>query len=248
MQGAGEKIQPGKQYADRRSLKIVKEFAKAKFDESVDVAIRLGIDAKKSDQGVRGSTVLPHGTGKTVRVAVFCQPARRQSRAEAAGADVVGMEDLAEKMQGRRARISAASSPPLMPCASSAARPDPRSARPDAEPEGRHGHRRRRHRGQERQGRPGPVTATTRPASCIARSARPTSKSSALKENLHALLADLKKAKPASVEGRVHAEGFGVEHDGPRRYRRSARRCGLRRISWCARASRIDKFWCEPQR
>jgi large subunit ribosomal protein L1 len=68
--------------------------------ESVDVAIRLGIDAKKSDQGVRGSTVLPHGTGKTVRVAVFCPPGEKAEAAKAAGADVVGMDDLAQQMQG----------------------------------------------------------------------------------------------------------------------------------------------------
>ena len=68
--------------------------------ESVDVAIRLGIDAKKSDQGVRGSTLLPHGTGKTVRVAVFVPAGEKAEAAKAAGADAVGMEDLAEKMQG----------------------------------------------------------------------------------------------------------------------------------------------------
>jgi large subunit ribosomal protein L1 len=64
------------------------------------VAVRLGIDAKKSDQGVRGSTVLPHGTGKTVRVAVFCPPGEKAEAAKAAGADVVGMDDLAQQMQG----------------------------------------------------------------------------------------------------------------------------------------------------
>jgi large subunit ribosomal protein L1 len=83
----------------RRSLKLVKEFAKPKFNESVDVAVNLGIDAKKSDQQVRGSTVLPNGTGKTVRVAVFHRPARRPGAAKAAGADIVGMDDLAEKMK-----------------------------------------------------------------------------------------------------------------------------------------------------
>jgi large subunit ribosomal protein L1 len=66
----------------------------------VDVAIRLGIDAKKSDQGVRGSTVLPHGTGKTVRVAVFCPPGEKAEAARAAGADAVGMDELAQQMQG----------------------------------------------------------------------------------------------------------------------------------------------------
>ena len=94
------KAAPGKTYAVDDALKIVKENAKTKFVESVDVAIRLGIDAKKSDQGVRGSTLLPHGTGKTVRVAVFCPAGEKAEAAKAAGADAVGMEDLAEKMQG----------------------------------------------------------------------------------------------------------------------------------------------------
>ncbi|MDE2225230.1 MAG: 50S ribosomal protein L1 [Xanthomonadaceae bacterium] len=93
-------VEPGKPYPVDAALKILKDNAKTKFVESVDVAIRLGIDAKKSDQGVRGSTVLPHGTGKTVRVAVFCPAGEKAEAAKAAGADVVGMDDLAEKMQG----------------------------------------------------------------------------------------------------------------------------------------------------
>ena len=93
------KVAPGKSYGVDEALKILKDNAKTKFVESVDVAIRLGIDAKKSDQGVRGSTLLPHGTGKTVRVAVFCPAGEKAEAAKAAGADVVGMDDLAEKMQ-----------------------------------------------------------------------------------------------------------------------------------------------------
>ena len=93
-------VQPGKTYALEEALKIVKDNAKAKFVESVDVAVRLGIDAKKSDQGVRGSSLLPHGTGKTVKVAVFCPPGEKAEAAKAAGADAVGMDDLAERMQG----------------------------------------------------------------------------------------------------------------------------------------------------
>ena len=93
-------VKPGKAYGIDEALKILKDNAKTKFVESVDVAIRLGIDAKKSDQGVRGSTLLPHGTGKTVRVAVFCPAGEKAEAAKAAGADAVGMEDLAEKMQG----------------------------------------------------------------------------------------------------------------------------------------------------
>jgi large subunit ribosomal protein L1 len=94
-----DKVVLGKTYAIDEALKIVKDGAKAKFPESVDVAIRLGIDAKKSDQGVRGSVMMPHGTGKTVRVAVFVPAGEKAEAAKAAGADAVGMEDLAEKMQ-----------------------------------------------------------------------------------------------------------------------------------------------------
>ena len=83
------------------ALGLVKEMAVAKFRESVDVAINLGIDASKSDQAVRGSTVLPNGTGKQVRVAVFAQ-GDNAAKATAAGADVVGFEDLAERIKGRR--------------------------------------------------------------------------------------------------------------------------------------------------
>ena len=93
-------VAPGKTYAIDEAIKIVKDGAKAKFPESVDVAIRLGIDAKKSDQGVRGSVMMPHGTGKTVKVAVFCPAGEKAEAAKAAGADAVGMEDLAERMQG----------------------------------------------------------------------------------------------------------------------------------------------------
>jgi large subunit ribosomal protein L1 len=99
MKAAAAAVQPGKNYSLDEALKIVKDNAKAKFAESVDVAVRLGIDAKKSDQGVRGSSLLPHGTGKTVRVAVFVPPGEKAEAALAAGADAVGMDDLAEKMQ-----------------------------------------------------------------------------------------------------------------------------------------------------
>lgn len=96
MQG---QVEQGKQYPVEHAFQLVKDNAKTKFVESVDVAVRLGIDARKSDQGVRGSTLMPHGTGKTVRVAVFCPPGEKAEAAKAAGADAVGMDDLAEKMQ-----------------------------------------------------------------------------------------------------------------------------------------------------
>ncbi|MGO4704054.1 50S ribosomal protein L1 [Dyella sp. 2RAB6] len=92
-------VQPGKLYGLEEALKIVKDNAKAKFAESVDVSVRLGIDAKKSDQGVRGSSLLPHGTGKTIKVAVFVPAGEKAEAAKAAGADAVGMDDLAERMQ-----------------------------------------------------------------------------------------------------------------------------------------------------
>src|SRR6187549_4211018 len=92
------KIQPGKQYSIDDALKMVKEFATAKFNETVDCAVNLGIDAAKSDQQVRGSTVMPHGTGKTLRVAVFTA-GKNVELAKAAGADIVGMEDLAAQVK-----------------------------------------------------------------------------------------------------------------------------------------------------
>ena len=92
------KVQPAKNYSVDDALKLVKETATAKFDESVDVAVNLGIDAKKSDQTVRGSVVLPAGTGKKVRVAVFAQGDKAKA-AEEAGADIVGLDDLAAKIK-----------------------------------------------------------------------------------------------------------------------------------------------------
>jgi len=93
------KVTENKTYPIAEALKLVKETATAKFDESVDIAVVLGIDAKKSDQSVRGSVVLPAGTGKSVRVAVFTQGAKAEE-AKAAGADIVGFEDLAQKVKG----------------------------------------------------------------------------------------------------------------------------------------------------
>ena len=92
------KLTPGKQYPIEEALKLVKEFATAKFNETVDAAVNLGIDASKSDQQVRGSTVMPNGTGKTVRVAVFTS-GKNQELAKAAGADIVGLDDLAAQVK-----------------------------------------------------------------------------------------------------------------------------------------------------
>ena len=94
-----EKVEPGKAYPIEEAIALLKEFATVKFNESVEVAINLGIDAKKSDQGVRGATTLPHGTGSDVRVAVFTQ-GEAAEKAKAAGADFVGMEELAAEIKG----------------------------------------------------------------------------------------------------------------------------------------------------
>ena len=93
-----EKVEVTKDYEINEAVALLKELATAKFVESVDAAINLGIDARKSDQNVRGATVLPHGTGRAVRVAVFTQGANAEAAKEA-GADIVGMEDLAEQVK-----------------------------------------------------------------------------------------------------------------------------------------------------
>jgi large subunit ribosomal protein L1 len=99
MKAIREKVEPGKAYPIDEALDILKNSSKLKFTESVDVAIRLGVDSRKSDQNVRGSTVLPNGTGKTVRVAVFAQSDNAE-KAKEAGADVVGMDDLHDQIKG----------------------------------------------------------------------------------------------------------------------------------------------------
>lgn len=96
---AREKINPTKTYGIDEAVSLLKELSTVKFAESVDISVNLGIDARKSDQNVRGSTVLPHGTGKDVRVAVFTQGDNAEA-AKAAGAEAVGMDELAEQMKG----------------------------------------------------------------------------------------------------------------------------------------------------
>ncbi|SEK57821.1 50S ribosomal protein L1 [Ectothiorhodospira marina] len=98
MRAIREKVEPGKFYPLNDALQILKDTASVKFAESVDVSVNLGVDPRKSDQVVRGSTVLPNGTGKTVRVAVFTQGANADAAREA-GADIVGMDDLAEQVK-----------------------------------------------------------------------------------------------------------------------------------------------------
>ncbi|MBT8123363.1 MAG: 50S ribosomal protein L1 [Gammaproteobacteria bacterium] len=98
LRAAHKKVEMDKSYAPVEGISLVKECATAKFNESVDVSINLGIDPRKSDQVVRGSTVLPNGTGKSVRVAVFAE-GEQADAAKAAGADLVGLEDLAEQVK-----------------------------------------------------------------------------------------------------------------------------------------------------
>ena len=97
-QAIKEKVTPGKLYSFEEALDLLKELSTVKFTESVDVSVNLGVDPRKSDQAVRGATVLPNGTGKTVRVAVFTQGANAEAAMEA-GADIVGMDDLAEEVK-----------------------------------------------------------------------------------------------------------------------------------------------------
>jgi large subunit ribosomal protein L1 len=94
-----EKVVAGKQYSFEEAVALLKDVSVVKFPEAIDVAINLGVDARKSDQAVRGATTLPNGTGKTVRVAVFTQ-GENAEKAKAAGADFVGMDDLAEQVKG----------------------------------------------------------------------------------------------------------------------------------------------------
>jgi large subunit ribosomal protein L1 len=96
---ATAKVEPGRQYTVEEALRILKEMPGAKFDETVDLAFRLGVDPKHADQMVRGAVVLPHGIGKRVRVAVFAK-GDKEREAREAGADVVGAEDLVERVQG----------------------------------------------------------------------------------------------------------------------------------------------------
>ena len=129
-------VERNKPYPALDAMKLMKQAATAKFDESVDVAVNLGIDAKKSDQTVRGSVVLPAGTGKKVRVAVFAQ-GDKAAAAKAAGADIVGMEDLAEQIKAARYFDVIIASPDTMRIVGQLGQIS--AARPHAEPESGHG-------------------------------------------------------------------------------------------------------------
>ena len=110
---AAAKVDSTKLYSPKAAMELAKELAPAKFDETVEVAVRLGVDTRKADQNVRGSISLPHGTGKTVRVAVFAE-GEKAREAEAAGADVVGSDDLVAQIQAGELNFDAAIATPNM--------------------------------------------------------------------------------------------------------------------------------------
>lgn len=181
------------------ALALVKEMASVKFRESVDVAINLGIDAKKSDQFIRGSTVLPHGTGKKVRVAVFAQ-GENADKARAAGADVVGFEDLAEKMKaGELDYDTVIAAPDAMRVVGQLGRvlgprglmPNPKVGTVTQDVEG-----------AVRNAKSGQVRYRSDKAGIVhCPIGKVDFEINALKENLFALMADIKKARPPAAKG-----------------------------------------------
>jgi len=193
------KIQAGKNYPIDEALTIVKELANAKFNESVDVAVNLGIDPSKSDQQVRGSSVLPHGTGKTVRVAVFTS-GKNADAAREAGADIVGLEDLAEKVKAGEMNFDVVvASPYAMRVVGQLGQilgprglmPNPKvgTVTPDVA-------------NAVRNAKAGQVRFRADKGGVVHTSiGKATFEIQALKENLNALLADLQKAKPSAAKG-----------------------------------------------
>ena len=196
---SNEKIDRDKLYTVEEALSLAKEFAVSKFDESIDVSINLGVDPKQSDQVVRGSTVLPNGTGKSIRVAVFAQ-GENAEKAKSAGADIVGFEDLAEKIKAGEMNFEVLIATPdamrvvgqlgqilgprgLMP------NPKVGTVTPDVET-------------AVKNAKGGQVRYRTDKAGIIHCSIGSSAfEAQKLQENLDALLADLKKAKPASAKG-----------------------------------------------
>lgn len=188
-----------KLYAADEAFSIIRQFPRAKFTESVDVAVNLGVDPRKSDQVVRGSTVLPHGTGKSVRVAVFAQGANAE-KAKAAGADIVGFEDLAESIKGGKMDFDVViASPDAMRVVGQLGQilgprglmPNPKvgTVTPDVE-------------GAVKNAKSGQVRYRTDKAGIIhCPIGNVNLEANQLKENLEALLADLKKAKPSTAKG-----------------------------------------------
>src|SRR5690606_29973374 len=193
------RIVPGKAYPIDEALGLVKEFATAKFDEAVDVAVNLGIDATKPDQQVRGSTVMPNGIGKTVRVAVFTS-GKNQEAATAAGADLVGMEDLAEKVKAGEINFDVVvASPDAMRVVGQLGQilgprglmPNPKvgTVTPDVA-------------GAVKNAKSGQVRYRVDKAGIIhATIGKAAFEPQKLRENLQALVADLQRAKPSTSKG-----------------------------------------------
>jgi len=194
-----EKLQAGRQYPIDEALALVKELATAKFGESVDVAINLGVDAAKSDQQVRGSTIMPNGIGKKVRVAVFTQ-GKNADAAREAGADIVGLEDLAERVkQGQIDFDVVVASPDAMRVVGQLGQilgprglmPNPKvgTVTPDVA-------------GAVKNAKAGQVRYRCDKGGIIhCTIGKAAFEPVALKENLQALLADLQKAKPSTSKG-----------------------------------------------
>jgi len=196
---ARERLDSTKAYVIDEALSLVKELATAKFPESIDVSVNLGVDPRKSDQVVRGSTVLPNGTGKTVRVAVFAQ-GENAEKATAAGADVVGFEDLAEAVKGGQLNFDVViATPDAMRVVGQLGQilgprglmPNPKVGTVTADVET-----------AVKNAKAGQVRYRTDKAGIIhCPIGRADFEVPALKENLAALLTDLKKAKPAASKG-----------------------------------------------
>ena len=194
-----EKVDSTKHYEIDDALGLVKELATAKFPESIDVSVNLGVDPRKSDQVVRGSTVLPNGTGKTVRVAVFAQ-GENADKATAAGADIVGFEDLAESVKGGDLNFDVViATPDAMRVVGQLGQilgprglmPNPKVGTVTADVET-----------AVKNAKAGQVRYRTDKAGIIhCPIGRADFDVNALKENLAALLVDLKKAKPATAKG-----------------------------------------------
>jgi len=193
------KLTPGKQYSVDEALQLVKEFATAKFNETVDASVNLGIDAAKSDQQVRGSTVMPNGTGKTVRVAVFTS-GKNQELAKAAGADIVGLEDLAAQVKAGQINFDRViASPDAMRVVGQLGQilgprglmPNPKvgTVTPDVAT-------------AVKNAKAGQVTYRVDKAGIIhCTIGKASFDAQHLKENLSALIADLQKAKPSASKG-----------------------------------------------
>ena len=194
-----EKVERGKQYPIDEALALLQELSAAKFKESVDISVNLGVDPRKSDQAVRGATVLPNGTGKTVRVAVFTQGANAEAAKEA-GADIVGMDDLAEEVKkGNMDFDVVIASPDAMRVVGTLGQIlGPRGLMPNPKV----GTVAQDVATAVRNAKAGQVRYRTDKAGIIhCPIGRVDFEINALRENLNTLLADLNKAKPTAAKG-----------------------------------------------